>query len=143
MNPHSLVAPTKTILKVKTLTPMWTGDIDGKSDRSIQLPGLMGSLRWWWEVLLRGVSANIGEPNESSAHDHPVNELFGTTDLRRAFRLQIQEDALHTALIAQRITSTYKDWFFKSNALAGTFKAEIISLRKGISPRDGVAPSHA
>lgn len=37
--------------KLKALTPIWTGDVNQKGDRLIPT-GLMGSLRWWFEVLV-------------------------------------------------------------------------------------------
>ncbi|MCU0527871.1 MAG: type III-B CRISPR module RAMP protein Cmr1, partial [Elainella sp. Prado103] len=42
-------------INVKTLTPLWTGGADaGKCDR-IHETGILGSLRWWMEVLVRGM----------------------------------------------------------------------------------------
>ena len=40
--------------KIKALTNIWTGDAARKPDRLI-LTGIMGSLRWWYEVLVRGL----------------------------------------------------------------------------------------
>lgn len=34
--------------RLKIKTPLWTGDIDTKSDL-LQTTGIMGSLRWWME----------------------------------------------------------------------------------------------
>ncbi|MGQ9833224.1 MAG: type III-B CRISPR module RAMP protein Cmr1, partial [Candidatus Villigracilaceae bacterium] len=37
-------------IQLKTLTPLWTGGIDGTTDR-LHETGLIGSLRWWYEAL--------------------------------------------------------------------------------------------
>lgn len=39
-------------INLKTLTPLWTGGADGKSDR-LHATGIIGSLRWWYEVVVR------------------------------------------------------------------------------------------
>jgi len=33
-------------LTIETLTPLWTGGVDGRADR-IHETGILGSLRWW------------------------------------------------------------------------------------------------
>ncbi|GAB6161042.1 hypothetical protein JCM12298_02010 [Desulfothermus naphthae] len=38
----------------KTLTPLWTGDAWGESNE-LKLTGIIGSLRWWFEALVRGM----------------------------------------------------------------------------------------
>ena len=39
--------------QLKALTDVWTGDVNGKPDRFIT-SGLLGFIRWWFEVLVRG-----------------------------------------------------------------------------------------
>jgi CRISPR-associated protein Cmr1 len=46
-----MIAPLSITLK--TLTPLWTGGADGKVDR-IHETGIIGSLRWWYEAIVRG-----------------------------------------------------------------------------------------
>ena len=41
-------------IKLTTVTPIWTGGPEGKSNR-LHITGIMGSLRWWYEALIRGV----------------------------------------------------------------------------------------
>src|SRR5260370_34540979 len=45
-------------IKLMTVTPVWTGGADGRTDR-LHLTGIMGSLRWWYEVLVRGVGGYV------------------------------------------------------------------------------------
>jgi len=44
---------------LKALTPIWSGGIEGKSDRLVPT-GLVGSIRWWFEVLVRGLGGAAG-----------------------------------------------------------------------------------
>jgi CRISPR-associated protein Cmr1 len=82
-------------------TPLWTGDIDSKSD-SLQSTGIIGSLRWWMEAVLRGMDkfacGPVGDercPEESSGSDKKINQycsaclIFGATGLRRLFRMEM------------------------------------------------------
>ncbi|MEA5617953.1 type III-B CRISPR module RAMP protein Cmr1 [Cronbergia sp. UHCC 0137] len=53
-------------VKIQTLTPIWTGGVEtGKVDR-IHETGLLGSLRWWMEVLVRGMGGVVCDPTAES-----------------------------------------------------------------------------
>ncbi len=86
-------------VKLRTLTPVWTGDIDQKGER-LQPNGIMGSLRWWTEITLRGIGFQACDP--TSNDKCPQNDkdkdkrcycasclIFGATGMRRAFRLDV------------------------------------------------------
>ncbi|MCL6500901.1 MAG: type III-B CRISPR module RAMP protein Cmr1 [Candidatus Pacearchaeota archaeon] len=51
----------KEYFNLQIKTPLWTGDIDSKSDL-LQSTGIIGSLRWWTEVILRGIDKFECEP---------------------------------------------------------------------------------
>jgi CRISPR-associated protein Cmr1 len=56
-------------VKIQTLTPIWTGGIEaGKCDR-IHETGLLGSLRWWMEVLVRGMGGVVCDPTAEKSQD--------------------------------------------------------------------------
>lgn len=86
--------------KLKALTPIWTGDMNRRGDRLI-LTGLMGSVRWWFEVLVRGLGGKACDPTSSvrcpDHKKHPTEpghhcvacELFGCTGWARKFRLMV------------------------------------------------------
>jgi len=93
------------VWKLRALTPIWTGNVNQRSDRFVPT-GLMGSLRWWFEVLVRGLgghacdpTANNGvrcpdnnkEPHEPG-HHCVVCELFGCTEWARKFRLMVVDE---------------------------------------------------
>lgn len=76
---------------LKALTDLWTGDVNGKSDRLITT-GLIGSIRWWFEVLVRGLGGNACDPSDTKCEDRNhcvVCELFGCTGWARKFRFDV------------------------------------------------------
>lgn len=90
--------------KLKALTDIWTGDAKGHAGRLIPT-GLTGSIRWWFEVLVRGLGGKAcdptvdGErcPDKNKRPDEPGHhcvacELFGCTGWARKFRLMILDE---------------------------------------------------
>ena len=111
-------------IKLKTLTPLWTGGIDGKVDR-IHETSIIGSLRWWYEVIVRGLGGHVCDPSKhkctldveeyhkSNANDErqrlhdaglcDVCQVFGATGWRRRFRIKIEETSISDASITHPI----------------------------------------
>ncbi|MFB3906696.1 MAG: type III-B CRISPR module RAMP protein Cmr1 [Acidobacteriota bacterium] len=82
--------------QLRALTDLWTGDLNGKSGRLITT-GLLGSIRWWFEVLVRGLDGNACDPTDTNTRcegrDHcVVCELFGCTSWARKFRFEVLDD---------------------------------------------------
>ena len=81
-------------ITIRTLTPVWTGGVDGSCDR-LHETGLIGSLRWWYEAIVRGLGGYACDPtSEDRCPDkdgrHCVAcELFGCTGWARKFRLRV------------------------------------------------------
>jgi len=79
---------------LRTLTPIWTGGVDQTSDR-LHETGLIGSLRWWYEALVRGLGGYACDPtSEDRCPDKDGKhcaacELFGCTGWGRKFRLRV------------------------------------------------------
>jgi CRISPR-associated protein Cmr1 len=86
---------------VKALTDLWTGDAEGKPGRTITT-GLLGSIRWWFEVLVRGLGGSACDPTRDGnrcpapgkkptdlGHHCVVCELFGCTGWARKFRFEV------------------------------------------------------
>lgn len=93
-------------ISLETLTPMWTGGVNQQSER-LHLTGLMGSLRWWYEVMVRGMGGFVCELASSTSSDASSNSkclynsakpetfqnlcdvcrIFGTTGWARRFRM--------------------------------------------------------
>ncbi|NJL05794.1 MAG: type III-B CRISPR module RAMP protein Cmr1 [Chloroflexaceae bacterium] len=82
-------------LKLTTLTPLWTGGADGTVDR-LHETGLLGSLRWWYEALVRGVGGHVCDGGTCTYDSTKPNDglcdvcrVFGATGWRRRFRLTV------------------------------------------------------
>lgn len=76
------------------LTDLWTGDVNGKTDRLITT-GLLGSIRWWFEVLVRGLGGSACDPTDTKCEDRNhcvVCEVFGCTGWARKFRFEILDE---------------------------------------------------
>lgn len=100
-------------IRIKTLTPLWTGGVDGKADR-IHETGLLGSMRWWYEAIVRGLGGTACDPSKgecrferekfdtsTATDDHQrlrdvglcdVCQIFGATGWRRRFRIAVVDD---------------------------------------------------
>ncbi len=90
--------------KCKALTDIWTGDASGRGDRLIAT-GLLGSIRWWFEVLVRGLGGRACDPTlpevrcpapnktpSEPGHHCVVCELFGCTGWARKFRFDVLDE---------------------------------------------------
>ena len=104
-------------VRLRTLTPIWTGGVEtGKMDR-IHETGIIGSLRWWYEVLVRGLGGSACDPTEHGCPDKDGNycdvcAVFGTTGLQRAFRLSgaAWQNEHHQRRLTVKVNNN-KGWF--------------------------------
>ncbi len=87
-----------TAVKLKIKTPIWTGDIDSKSN-VLRATGIMGSLRWWTEAALRGLGRFVCDPTSNERCPEKENNqqkyctaclIFGATGLRKAFKIELK-----------------------------------------------------
>jgi CRISPR-associated protein Cmr1 len=91
-------------ITLKTLTPLWTGGVGGTCDR-LHETGIIGSLRWWYEAIVRGLDGWACDPTDNGciyerkageSHKKAYNrlcdacKLFGCTGWRRRFRLSTE-----------------------------------------------------
>ena len=89
----------------KALTGLWTGSVTLEEkngqikektgpDRLITT-GMLGSIRWWFEVLVRGLGGNACDPSDTKCEDRNhcvVCELFGCTGWARKFRFEVLDE---------------------------------------------------
>ncbi len=99
-------------ISLNTLTPLWTGDAEGKSEK-LKLAGIIGSLRWWFEALVRGTGYYACDITSEKSNKEcraeiknfediitiyekicPVCFIFGTTGWKSRFSLNIENDNL-------------------------------------------------
>jgi CRISPR-associated protein Cmr1 len=133
-------------LKIKTLTPLWTGDINRECNR-IKETGIIGSLRWWYEALVRGMGGYACDPTSDRKCIYegdvnkicPVCQLFGCTDWRRKFGLKISDNTSFESEIGRIEVESrfYRDRqgrsripkYFLSPGRKGYLDLEIMPLR--------------
>ena len=94
-------------IKLRTLTPLWTGGAERNSNR-VRETGILGSLRWWYEGIVRGMGGHVCDATADDASNRCIFEqkkgetfedayahlclacrLFGCTGWRRRFRLEV------------------------------------------------------
>ncbi len=91
-------------ITLQTITPLWTGGVERTTDR-LHETALIGSLRWWYEALVRGLEGYACDPTEKGHCEYnsqkpdppekqlcPVCYLFGTTGWGRKFRLRVTDE---------------------------------------------------
>ena len=137
-------------IKLKTLTPIWTGGVETSRMDRLHETGLIGSLRWWYEAIVRGLGGRACDPTEHSCIYDPekANSLcdacrvFGATGWRRRFRLVVQETQMQPQQVPHRMDRmeadrSYKDsygkdkiptWYFKNPPQEGDFSVQLLSL---------------
>lgn len=89
-------------IKIKTLTPIWTGGANGTCDR-IHETGILGSLRWWYEAIVRGLGGYACDPAAETRCNYDPQKgeksicaachLFGCTGWARLFRFQWEHES--------------------------------------------------
>ena len=90
-------------ITLKALTPLWTGGVDRKSDQTHET-GVIGSLRWWYEALVRGLDGSACDPAEKderctyrpdAKNQNKICvacQLFGCTGWARKFRFEVRDE---------------------------------------------------
>ncbi len=143
-------------IKLRTLTHLWTGGVDGKVDR-LHETGILGSLRWWYEAIVRGLGGKACDPSKGTCSFDPekyrkskateersrlrdaglcdVCQVFGATGWQRRFRLEVEEvsvssnSSIEDSIQADRKGRQRKQptWYFPNKPKTGEF---IIHLRQ-------------
>jgi len=112
-------------LSIKTLTPIWTGDVNGRCSE-IKETGIIGSMRWWYEAIVRGLGGYACDPTENNKAKCSVDngfckvcEIFGANGLKRQFNLVIKQDKTEPAwegdtILNIRPPGRNRGWFLSS-----------------------------
>ena len=98
----------KTELILKTLTPLWTGGIDTTVADRLHETGIIGSLRWWYEAILRGCGVEICDPTTQSCAGCAACQAYGMTGQRRNWKFTITED-FHRAWKPRKLNNSKPD----------------------------------
>jgi CRISPR-associated protein Cmr1 len=90
-------------IEIKPLTPIWTGDAN-RECKTLKESGIIGSLRWWYEAILRGMGIYACGPTTNDRCTYEKSDkksvclacqLFGCTGLSRKFKLEIIKGKCH------------------------------------------------
>jgi len=126
--------------KLRIITPVWSGDIDSKS-KYIQSSGILGSIRWWTEAMLRTLEYSACDPTKENKKGRcPMEKnnkkhychsclILGATGLRRSFRIEINEgnSAFNGSPLPIKPDRRNHGWYLRSG-LVGELDMEIIPL---------------
>jgi CRISPR-associated protein Cmr1 len=145
-------------IPIETLTPLWTGGVEtGKVD-CLHETGILGSMRWWMEALVRGMGRNVCDPTtqqclyDTAKPDNGICDVchvFGATGWRKRFRLEIDDhtkpdNAVQPQIRAQRQYNKHghnqtPTWYFPQNAndnpRSGALTLRMLSLHPAFNPR--------
>lgn len=113
-----MVLETNTI-HIKTLTPLWTGDVKGESAPAKET-SIIGSLRWWNEALVRGLDGYACDITSETPKERcdfgrdkddicDVCKLFGCTGWSRRFRLEVSGISEHEIIKGKGINAGVKE----------------------------------
>ncbi len=111
-------------IRIRTLTPVWTGGVDGKCDK-LRETSIIGSLRWWFEAVVRGFGCyacdSVDKKCEYANKEEnicAVCKLFGTTGWSRRFRLEINQSfrAIYQGSLV--ISGKRRSWYYPSGLVS-------------------------
>ncbi|MGP8320930.1 MAG: type III-B CRISPR module RAMP protein Cmr1, partial [Methanosarcinaceae archaeon] len=139
-------------IEIKTLTPIYTGGVNGKCG-ILHETGIIGSMRWWYEAIVRGLGGDACDPAERGCifdkgkYDNGKNDgknehealhtaelcdacqIFGATGWKRRFSLRIIHDTTKPAwggdeMLNVRPPSRSHGWFLPAGRV-GSFTLKI------------------
>src|SRR5208282_6063255 len=105
-------------LELQTLTPLWLGDTD-RDSAAAKESGLVGSLRFWFEGLMRSYGRRVCDTIEGRCTGDDLCDackLFGTTDWARRFRLEITglDPVPLFFRLSPKVARSSGDWLWKT-----------------------------
>ncbi len=130
--------------KLKVLTPIWTGGVNGVCER-VHETGIIGSIRWWYEAMIRGLGGHacniINNPCPTENEEDgrlkkewcDACEIFDATGKSRMFRLVVKNDGVLTyendGPINIRPDGRTRGWYYGAGRYAESIPMELILLR--------------
>lgn len=104
------LAKSERTYQCKALTDLWAGcSVHRKAGRLVTT-GLLGSIRWWFEVLVRGLGGGACDPSDTKCEDRNhcvVCEFFGCTGWGRKFRFDVLDESNKNKVIQIRKGKTF------------------------------------
>jgi CRISPR-associated protein Cmr1 len=141
-------------VRLKTQTPLWTGSVEPGTANSIKVDrihetSILGSLRWWYELLVRGVGGCVCDPTTHACLYDPkkpndglcdVCRVFGATGWKRRVRLTVLDQTRPDKSSPKQIsasrprnprTQKIPTWQFPDHPRSGDLTIRIQSLDEG------------
>ena len=128
-------------IEIKTLTPLWTGGVDRKCDR-LHETGIIGSMRWWYEAIVRGLGGYACDPSSDPCKYNGENglaniclacQIFGCTGYGRRFRLVVQANGNLGQLIEVKLSKlgdhNHRGWRMPVNS-ADSVTLSVLPMRE-------------
>ncbi|HDH13113.1 MAG TPA: type III-B CRISPR module RAMP protein Cmr1 [Nitrospirae bacterium] len=75
--------------RLKALTPIWTGGVKRNDNSTLHVTGIKGSIRWWYEALIRGLGCYACDPTASGHCELKPKELDRDKPLTPQIKKQI------------------------------------------------------
>jgi len=133
--------------RIRTLTPLWTGDVERKSEKLREM-SIIGSLRWWFEAIIRGLGSyacdsvdevvrkcelKVEEYKKGARPEElicPICYVFGTTGWSKRFRLEIDGELnqLPFVIVKADERKDHRGWFLgtrESGGLVGISEVKV------------------
>jgi len=115
-------------IRIRTLTPIWTGDVNRQCTK-LRETSILGSLRWWFEALVRGFGGYACDPtsnkkNEKCEYKDNTNdicavcELFGTTGWAKRFKFEIKQSFREIYEGNLVISGSIRSWYYPSGLVS-------------------------
>ncbi len=112
-------------IRIRTLTPIWSGDVNRQCTR-LRETSIIGSLRWWFEALVRGFGGYACDPTSSEKCEYRYNtndicavcELFGTTGWAKRFKFEIKQSFRQIYEDSLVIGGSSRNWYYPSGLIS-------------------------
>lgn len=125
-------------VQLKAQSEFWSGDVL-RNNNVLRETGLVGSIRWWYEALIRGLGHYACDPSEAGHRclvkkDEDARcaacELFGCTGWSRKFSLRVL-DCRPGHIMAEHINKS-DSYYFEFLPLRAIAPAELFLLKSAL-----------
>lgn len=132
-------------LQIELLTPLWTANAEKKGGTILET-GILGSLRWWYEAILRGLGFDVCDPSRRTcSYDEEKGnssvclacQLFGGSGYSRRFRLVIDEGGsgntgkLVVIKLSNPGSKEHRGWRIPGENSAEPLRLSFLPMRRG------------
>lgn len=116
-------------IKLKALTEIYTGDVKGLNTK-LRLTGIKGSIRWWYETLVRGLGGYACDPTSKDKCELIKDKLATFKNILKASREEVTHDraVIRKALDEAKICPVCR--VFGCTGLGAKVRLDIVEIKK-------------